>query len=173
MIKSEVFSKLDISFLKGRVVNVEPITYDEDAGYIWEQDTDFQLENGIIIHLSDNDVGCTKEDIGKEKSILIAAGCYRGPVEKCCGSNPEIGISDNSDFSSRVCGIIRKIVEPSEEKDKQFRRYAALDIGIGQILLVLFKDHREDFSVFHEGDCIQTDVTLEIINPEARFIFVQ
>jgi hypothetical protein len=156
MIEREVISKLNISFFKGRVINVEPITFDEDTGGIWEQDADFQLENGIIIPLSDNDLGLKKEDVGQEKSVKMMTA-FRMSIEKCNRDNPEIGIfvdPANPDYSPIICGIIRKIVEPSEEKYQQFRRYASLDIGIGQLLLVLFKDHREDFSIFHEGDCV-------------------
>jgi len=156
MLESEVISKLDISYFKGQVINVEPITFDEDTGVIWEQDADFQLENGIIIPLSDNDLGFKKEDVGLEKSIKMMTA-FRMSIEKCNSDNPKIGISlnpANPDYSPIICGIIKKIVEPSEEKYKQFRRYATLDVGIGQILLVLFKDHKEDFSIFHEGDCV-------------------
>jgi len=156
MIKSDVISKLNIDFLKGRIIDVIPITYDDDTGSIWEQDIDFQLESGTIINISDNDVGCKKEDIGQEKRIQMMTA-LRMSIEKCQSHTSEIGIflnPDNPDYSPIICGMIKKMIEPSEEKYKQFRRYATLDIGIGQILLVLFKDHKEDFSVFHEGDCV-------------------
>jgi len=37
------------------------------------------------------------------------------------------------------------------------------DVGIGQILLVLFKDHNEDFSIFHEGDCASLTGRLDVL----------
>jgi len=156
MEESEVISKLNISFLNGRVIDVYHVAVDPKTGVVHEQDMDFQLENGTIINISDNDLGCKKEDIGKDKQIKMITA-FRRSIEICRSDNPVIGIfptPDDPDNSPIICGIIRKIVEPSEEKYKRFERYATLDVGIGQLLLVLFKDHKEDFSFFHEGDCV-------------------
>ena len=136
MLDNEIISKLNISFLKGRVIDVLPTTYDSDTGAIWEQDILFQLNTGITIPLSDNDLGCKKEDIGQEKSIQMMTA-FRTSIEICRSDNPVIGIfptPDDPDNSPIICGIIRKIVEPSEEKYKRFERYATLDVGIGQTL---------------------------------------
>lgn len=157
MVESEDISKLNISFLKGRVIDVYHVAVDPKTGVVHEQDIDFQLENGTIINISDNDLGCKKEDIGKEKRIQMITA-FRRSIEICRSDNPVIGIfstPDDPDNSPIICGIIRRIIKPSEERYKQFRRYATLDIGIGQLLLVLFKDHKEDFSFFHEGDCVR------------------
>jgi hypothetical protein len=166
MLESEDILKFNISFLTGRVIDVEPITFDSDTGDIWEQDILFQLNTGITIPLSDNDLGCKKEDIGQEKSIQIATA-FRTSIEICGNSNSKMGIFPNRIYpghSPKICGVIKKIVEPSEERYKQFRRYATLDVGIGQILLVLFKDHKEDFSIFHEGDCVSFTGRLDVLN---------
>jgi len=164
--ESDFLSQFHLSFFKGRVINVEPVTYDHDTGVIWEQDIDFQLENGITIPLSDNDLGCKLEDIGKEKRIQMITA-FHSIIEKCDSDNPEIGISldpPNPRNSPKISGIIRKIVEPPEEKYRPYMRYAALDVGIGQILIELYKDHKGDFSVFREGDCISFTGRLDVLN---------
>jgi hypothetical protein len=167
MLESENISKFNIRFLKGRVIEIFHIAVDPNTGIVYEQDVDFQLENKLIINISDNDLGCKKEDIGQEKSIQMMTA-FRTSIEKCDRENPKIGIFPNPvnpSHSPIICGIIRNIVEPSEEKYKQFRRYATLDIGIGQLLIVLFKNHKEDFSQFHDGDCVLIkDGLLTVIN---------
>jgi len=165
VLDNEIISKLNISFLKGRVIDVLPTTYDSDTGVIWEQDILFQLNTGITIPLSDNDLGCKKEDIGQEKSIQMMTA-FRRSIHKCGSANPKIGIflnPFNSVHSPKICGVLQKIVEPSEERYKQFRRYAILDVGIGQILLVLFKDYKENFSLFREGDCVSFTGRLDVL----------
>jgi hypothetical protein len=124
MIESEVISKLNISFLKGRVIEVYHVAVDPNTGIVYEQDLDFQLENGTVINISDNDLACKKEDIGQEKSIQMMTA-LRMSIEKYVCDNPKIGIFptlNDSENSPIICGIIKKIVEPSEEKYKQFRR---------------------------------------------------
>jgi len=166
MLERVDISKLNISFLKGRVIEVYHLAVDPNTGNVYEQDIDFQLENGTIINISDNDLGFKKEDIGQEKSVKMMTA-FRISIEKCSSDNPEIGIflnPLNQYQSPKICGIIRKIVEPSEEKYRQFERYATLDVGIGQIFLVLFKDHKEDFSIFHEGDCVSFIGRLDVLS---------
>jgi hypothetical protein len=163
---SEFVSQFNLSFFKGRIIDVEPITVNSNTGNIFEQDIDFQLENGIVIPISDNDLGCKKDDIGHEKRIQIANGA-RNSIRKCDSDNPKFGIFPNPinpGHSPTICGIILRMIESPEEKNKLFKRHAILDVGIGQIWVIIWKDHKEDFSTFHEGDCVLiTDGLLDVI----------
>lgn len=156
MSENDFISQLNFSYFKGRITDVIPLSVDSNTGNIYEQEIIFQLENGMPITLSDNDLHCKKENIGQEKCIKMA-NAFRVSLEKCGNNNLKKGIFPSpSDqvHSPMICGIIKKIFEPSEEKKRFSRRYAILDIGIGQIMIVIWKDHKEDFTIFHEGDCI-------------------
>jgi len=156
MVESKFISQFNLIFFKGRITDVLPVSVDSNTGSIYEQDILFQLENGITIPLSDNDLACNKKDIGQEIKIQMING-FRTSIEMCSNDNLEIGIFPNPinpEFSPTLRGTIEKIIESSEEKYKSFMRYATLDVGIGKILIIIHKDHKEDFSIFHEGDCV-------------------
>jgi hypothetical protein len=156
MSERELLFQFDFDFFKGQIVDVIPVSIDDD-GICHEQDIVFKMDNGLIISLSDNDFQCEKENIGQKKSIRIIISVLRESIEKCKHKNPQMGFFPyplDQGTIANICGMIDKIFEPGEDKYKQFRRYAILDIGIGKICVIIFKRGFEDLTQFHEGDCV-------------------
>jgi hypothetical protein len=156
MSEREFLLQMNFNFFKGQIIDVIPVSVD-DNGISHEQDIVFKLDNGLIISISDNDFQCEKENIGQRKSIRIIISVLRESIEKCKNDSPHMGIFPyplDQGTIANICGKIDKIIEPVEDKYKQFRRYAILDIGFGKICILIFKKEFESFPHFHEGDCI-------------------
>jgi len=154
--ETEDYSKFNLSYFTGKITAVEEITVDDKTGIVYEQDINFQFENGMILSIQDNDIQCKTEDTGKEKCVQLITG-FHSPIEKCTDNPQKTGFfynPVNQYHEPTIRGIIKKIFIPSVEKYVPFRRYAILDVGMGEILLLLEKDDQEDFLQFHEGDFV-------------------
>ena len=160
----EVLSQVsDSLFLHGRIIDVIPVSVYQDK--IFEQDLIFEQENGVKIVLSDVHMLCKSESIGQIKKILII-NSLRSSIETCEGNkNGIFPYKVDQGPEADIFGSLEKIIEPSEEKYKSFRRYAILNFGTGYLWVILHKDHKEDFTHFHEGDCVSVKAArLDLLN---------
>lgn len=139
--------------LRGEILKITPVSVYQER--VYTQDIFIELENFVKLRISDIHMLCEQKDLGKVKNLHIEATIIR-PFKKCKVVEPNIApikLMGEEPISTDaiISGQLEEIVFP---EDCSSEIYGTVNVGIGKIALILYKEHLD---VLKEGDYIHFD----------------